>query len=114
MNVYKKGKGWDYYLRKSTDKSTMCVVTINIPRRHLYIIDNYFTGKDGTYPSRSEFFRDAAKDKLIECLNLENNVDKKIETLEPNQVKIGNKIHMVIKQLINNPNIYNAEEEISK
>jgi len=77
-----------YYERKIDEDFRMAIVTVNLPKKMIKIIEKIRVW--GLTPSRSEYVRNAVREAINVDLKFMDKVDAVIESEEPNTIRIPN------------------------
>ena len=109
--VYNKDIGWSW--RHSAIKKNLKYTSFRLPKRFLELIDEWVS--EGLIRTRSEFLRQCVYDKILDykrMIDLCNNHPIVVKNTSP---PLDNCFRpRLVKVLVDNPNIYNTEEDISK
>ena len=109
--VYNKDTGWSWKYAKEHERVRN--ITFSVHENIIDLIDEW--SHEGIIRSRSEFLRQCVYDKILDynrMIDLCNNHPIVVKNRSP---PLGNCFRpKVVVSLVDNPNIYNAEEEISK
>ena len=77
-----------YMERKMDEGARMAIVTVNLPKKILKVIEKIRVW--GLTPSRSEYVRNAVREAINVDLNFMDKVDAVIESEEPNIIRVPN------------------------